>query len=106
MGNYIAQSVQIPFQEAGLKGLKPPAPIQVSQNFLDIGDFKDFQWPTLSKLNDELDSYPFWNEDKQHQFMTNDPLFLPPVMYHGPPQLPLPTPTDSLLPPSITTLAS
>ncbi len=37
--------------------------------------------------------------------MTDDPPFLPPVMYHGPPPSPPPAPTDSLLPPSITTLA-
>jgi hypothetical protein len=37
--------------------------------------------------------------------MTDDPPFLPPVMYHGPPPSPPLALTDSLLPPSITTLA-
>jgi hypothetical protein len=31
-----------PFKEAGLKGFSPPAPYQVAQLFLNIGDFKDF----------------------------------------------------------------
>jgi hypothetical protein len=31
-----------PFKEAGLKGLDPPAPFQVAQLFLDVGNFKDF----------------------------------------------------------------
>jgi hypothetical protein len=31
-----------PFKEAGLKGFDPPAPFQVAQLFLDVGDFKDF----------------------------------------------------------------
>jgi hypothetical protein len=94
-----------PFQEAGLKGFNPPAPFQVSQNFLDLGDFRDFWWPTLSELNDELDPYPWQNDNKQRQLMTDNPPFLPPVMYHGlPPSPPLALP-DSLLPPSITILA-
>jgi hypothetical protein len=31
-----------PFKEAGLKGFDPPAPFQVAQLFLDVGNFKDF----------------------------------------------------------------
>jgi hypothetical protein len=77
------------FWEAGLKGFNPPSPFQVSQNFLDIGNFKYFQWLTLLELNDELDPYPWQNDDEQRQqLMTDGPPFLPPVMYHGPPPLP------------------
>ena len=47
-----------PFKGAGLKGFTPPAPFQVANLFVDIGDFKDFCWPTLLELNDELDPYP------------------------------------------------
>ena len=39
-----------PFKEAGLKGFTPPAPFQVANHFVDVGDFKDFRWPTLSEL--------------------------------------------------------
>ena len=31
-----------PFKEAGLKGFTPPAPFQVANLFVDIGDFEDF----------------------------------------------------------------
>jgi len=83
-----------PFKEAGLKGFKPPAPFRVSQNFLDVGDFKAFRWPTLSKLNDELDPYP-----------SDDPPISPPVMYHGPPPSPPAIPTSEPNPPTIVELA-
>jgi hypothetical protein len=95
-----------PFQEAGLKGFNPPAPFQVSQNFLDLGDFKDFWWPTLSELNDELDPHPWQNDNERCQLMTDDPPFLPPVKYHGPPPSPPLALRDSLLHLSITTLAA
>jgi hypothetical protein len=94
-----------PFQEAGLKGFNPPVLFQVSQNFLDLGDFKDFWWPTLSELNDELDPYPWQNDNERCQLMTDDPPFSPPVMYHGPSPSPPLSLTDSLLHPSIATLA-
>ncbi len=39
-----------PFKEAGLKGFTPLTPFQVANLFVDVGDFKDFCWPTLSEL--------------------------------------------------------
>jgi hypothetical protein len=57
------------------------------------------------ELNDELDPYPWQNDNKRSQLMTDNPPFLPPVMYHGPPSSPPLALTDSLLPLSITTLA-
>jgi hypothetical protein len=93
------------FKEASLKGFTPPAPFQVANLFVDIGDFKDFCWPTLSELNDELDPYPWRNEDERRRFMTDDSPFNPPVMYNGPPPSP-PTPAmQSSSPPTITDLA-
>ena len=47
-----------PFKEAGLKGFTLPAPFQVTNLFVDVGDFNDFRWPTLLELNDELDPFP------------------------------------------------
>jgi hypothetical protein len=94
-----------PFKEAGLKGFTLPAPFQVANLFVDIGDFKVFCWPTLSELNDELDLYPWRNDNECRRFMTDDPPFNPPVMYNGPPPLP-PTPApQSSSPPTITNLA-
>ena len=83
-----------PFKEAGLEGFNPPTPFRVSNNFLNIGDFKDFRWPTLSELNDEfgLDA-PWRDETERQRLMRDDPPFLPAVMYNGPP--PGPPLTDS-----------
>jgi hypothetical protein len=36
-----------PFKKAGLKGFNPPTPFQVSNNFLDVGNFKDFRCPII-----------------------------------------------------------
>jgi hypothetical protein len=47
-----------PFKDAGLKGFTPPVPLQATNLFLDVGDFKDFRWPRLLELNDELDPFP------------------------------------------------
>jgi hypothetical protein len=71
---------------------------------VDVGDFKDFCWPTLLELNDELDQYPWRNDDERRHFMTNDPPFNPPVMFNGlPPFPPTPAPQSSS-PPTITDL--
>ncbi len=95
-----------PFKEAGLEGFNPPTPFCVSQSFLDVGDFKDFRWPTLSKLNNEFGSDAPWRNETEHQqFMRDDPPFLPAVMYNGPSPAPPQTDTDVFAPPSITSLA-
>ena len=60
-----------PFKEAGLKGFTPLAPFRMANLCVDIGDFKDFCWPTLSTLNDELDPYPWRNDKERHHFMTD-----------------------------------
>ncbi len=94
-----------PFKDAGLKGFTPPAPFQVANLFLDIGDFKDFRWPTLLELNDKLDPYPWRDDEERRRFMTDDPPFSPQVMYTGPPPSPPKPAPQSLSPPTITELA-
>ena len=54
------------------------------KNF-DVSNFTNFRWPALSELNDEIISPPWWDQDKQHKFMSDNPLFSPPIMYKGPP---------------------
>jgi hypothetical protein len=93
-----------PFKEAGLKGFEPPAPFQVAQHFLDIGNFKDFWWPTLLELNDEINPFPWRNEEEQCRLMSDNPPFSPPVMYHVPTPLP-PSRIEPPPPPSIMLLA-
>jgi hypothetical protein len=95
-----------PFKEAGLNGFKPPTPFQVSQNFVDVGDFTNFRWPMLSELNDKIIPPPWRDEDKRRRFMSDNPPFSPPIMYNGPPPAPPALPADPHVPPSITTLVS
>ena len=77
-----------PFKEAGLKGFEHPAPFRVSQNFLDVGDFKDFPRPTLSELNDIIDPNPWRNEEERRQVLPDDLPISPPIMYNGSPPSP------------------
>jgi hypothetical protein len=76
-----------PFKEAGIKGFTPPSPFQVPANFLGIGDFKDFCWPTLAELINNIEPFP-WHDDEEHQMVMSDnnPIS-PPIMYIGPPSL-------------------
>ncbi len=88
-----------------MKGFSPPAPFQVAAQYLNIGNYKDFHWPTLAKLNDKFDPYLWRNEDECCSFMKDDALFSPPILYTGPPlSLPLPRPSDAS-PPTITDLS-
>ncbi len=93
-----------PFKEAGLNRFKPPTPFWVSQNFVDVGDFTNFHWPTLSELNNEIIPPPWQDEDERRRFMSDDPPFSPPIMYNGPPPAPPTLPADPHVPLSITTL--
>jgi hypothetical protein len=93
------------FKEAGIKGFTPPSPFQVPANFLDIGDFKDFCWPTLAELINNIELFP-WRDDEERQMVMsgNDPIS-PPVMYHAPPpSLPIASKPEPLAP-TILTLA-
>ncbi len=102
--NYIAQLANTHSKKPVSKVLHPRPLFQVANLFVDVRDFKDFCWPTLSELNDELNLYPWRNDNERRHFMKDDPLFNPPVMYNGPPPLP-PTPTlQSSSPPTITDL--
>jgi hypothetical protein len=54
-----------PFKEAGLKGFAPSTPFVIPANFTQCGDYRDFHWPTLAKLND-----PFpWLNDEEKQLI-------------------------------------
>ncbi len=93
------------FKEASIKGFTPPSPFPVPANFLDIGDFKDFRWPTVAKLIDDIEPFP-WRDEEEHQMvMTDDDPISPPVMYNGPPPLlPIASKPEPLAP-TIATLA-
>ncbi len=93
-----------PFKEAGLNRFKPPTPFRVSQNFVNVGNFTNFHWPALSKLNDEIIPPPWRDEDERRRFMSDNSPFSPPIMYNGSPPAPPVLPADLHVPPSITTL--
>lgn len=90
-----------PFAEAGIQGFKPPQPFKVSSNFLTVGDFKDFHWPTLSELNDELDPFPWSNNRERRHYLSGDSIETSTVMYNGPP----PTAPPPYVPPTIPALS-
>jgi hypothetical protein len=93
-----------PFKEAGIKGFTPPLPFQVPTGYLNVG-VGDSHWPMLAELNNELDLFP-WHDDEEHQLMlSDDNSFCPPVMYTGPPPLPPTMPRNKDTPLTITTLS-
>jgi hypothetical protein len=77
-----------PYKEAGIKGFKPPQPFVVATHFARWGYFCDFYFPTLSKLNNKFEPFPWLNDNKQHQFMSNDVVEEEPILYNGLPPSP------------------
>jgi hypothetical protein len=73
------------FKEAGIKWFTPPSPFQVPANFLDIGDFKDFCWLTLAELINNIEPFPWRDDEERRMVMSNNNPISPPVMYNGPP---------------------
>jgi hypothetical protein len=53
----------MPYKEAGINGFTLPQPFTIASYFARRGDFGDFHWPTLAKLNDELDHDFEWRDD-------------------------------------------
>jgi hypothetical protein len=95
-----------PFKEAGISGFLPLQPFKVPAKFLNVGNHTDFQWPTLSELNDDVDEFPWSSDKERRKYFGYDTPFCPNVMCIGPPLKPpvLPlSPEQST--PSITSLA-
>lgn len=79
----------MPYKEAGIDGFKPPQPFAIASHFARRGDYKDFRWPTLAELNDELDHEFAWRDDAERvRYFSHDVVEEEPVMYHGPPPSP------------------
>ncbi len=47
-----------PYQKTGIEGFKPPQPFKITSLFFTKVDFRDFHFPTLAKLNDEICPFP------------------------------------------------
>jgi hypothetical protein len=94
------------FKEAGIKGFTPPSPFRVPANFINIGDVAKFRWPTLAELIDNLEPFPWHDDEERRMVLSDDDPISPAVMYNGPPpSLPLASTPAKPSPPSITTLA-
>jgi hypothetical protein len=79
----------MPYKEAGINGFTPPQPFAVASHFARCGDFKDFHWPTLAELNDDLDQAFAWRDDDERiRYFSHDVVDEEIVMYHGPPPAP------------------
>ena len=57
-----------PYKEAGIKGFTPPQSFAVASHFARQGDFSDFHFPTLSKLNDEFEPFPWIDDNTRARF--------------------------------------
>jgi hypothetical protein len=90
-----------PFKEAGIEGFKPPQPLMAASHFITKGNFKDFHFPTLSELNNEICPFPWVDEAERQQIMAGDEIEVKPILYHGP--LPL---LFAYKPPSIPPISS
>jgi hypothetical protein len=78
----------------------------VPAKFIDISNYTDFQWPTLSELNDDIEEFFWSNEEECHQNFEDDTPFFPSVMYTGsPPEPPMSPHVPEHSTPSITSLA-
>jgi hypothetical protein len=92
----------MPYKEAGIDGFTPPRPFAIASHFARRGDHNDFQWPTLAKLNDELDHDFEWRDDDERaRYFSHDVVEDEPVMYHGPPPSPAAVRQPSVPPISI-----
>ncbi len=74
----------------------------MASHFACQGDFRDFHFPRLAKLNNKFAPFPWANNNKRICFLSHDEVEEDPVLYHGPP----PLPTVYSPPPPISTLVA
>jgi hypothetical protein len=74
-----------PYKEAGIEGFTPPRPFQIASHYLTKGDYRDFHFPTLAELNEEISPFPWIDDDERIQVMSRDTIEDQPVLYTGPP---------------------
>jgi len=74
-----------PYKEAGIEGFVPPRPFQIASHFLTKGDYRDFHFPTLAELNEEIDPFPWLDNEERIQVTSSDRIENQPVLYTGPP---------------------
>jgi hypothetical protein len=77
-----------PYKDASITGFNPLQPFVVASHFAHQGDFQNFHFPTLPKLNDKFTLFPWANNDKPIRFLSHDEVEEDPVLYQGLPPLP------------------
>jgi hypothetical protein len=56
-------------------------------HFTHQGDFRNFHFHTISKLNNEFEPFPRINDNKRTRFFSTDEIEEEQVLYNGPPPL-------------------
>jgi hypothetical protein len=74
-----------PYKEVGLEGFMPPHPFQIASHYVTKGDFRDFYFPTLAELNDEIFPFPWADDAERLWILSGDNIEELPVLYNGPP---------------------
>jgi hypothetical protein len=90
-----------PCKEVGTKGFKPLTPFPVASHFACQGNLEDFHFPTLAKLNNDFEPFPWVDKVECIRFFADNVIKDKPVMYTGPPPLPV-----DLRPPSFPPISS
>jgi hypothetical protein len=75
---------KLPYKEAGIKGFEPPQLFTIVEHFARCGNFHNFHFPTLSKLNNKFKPFPWSNDDEQQRYMSDDVVEMEPILYNGP----------------------
>ncbi len=65
-----------PFKADGLSGFLPPQPFKVPAKLIDISNYKDFWWPTLSELNNDIKEFPCSNEEERLRYFEDGTPFV------------------------------
>ena len=75
----------MPYKKASIEGFIPSQPFTIPSHFAQ----RDFHFPTLAELNNELDqSYPWLDDDGHICYFSYNVVEDAPVMYQGPWPLP------------------
>jgi hypothetical protein len=71
----------------------PPQLFQIASHFLTKGDFRDFHFPMLAELNDDICPFPWLNEEERICVLSGNDFEEAQNLYHGPPpSLAVPSP--------------
>ncbi len=73
-----------PYKEAGIEGFTPPRPFQIASHFLTKGDYRNFHFPTLAELNEEICPFPWIDNIECIRVMSCNKIEDQPVLFTDP----------------------